>query len=327
MRRYARRRPPRRATVRHLKIFILCLWAVTAPATEPAAAGTAECGCLDLVLVIDDTGSMGKAINNIQSGLGGLITTALGVSGGDLRVGLVTFKDDVTVLSPLTGNISAVTPLVMALSAGGGGSFPEASDEALNTVIHALPPRPGQTGSLGPFRQTCAKIVVLITDATPGGFDDIHGAIDVANASDRAREAGARGIHITAIQVGSRSSVTPFMQAYATESGGRFAQVPITAAGLMDELTASIEACGQDCEPCPDCCDGPIPLPSIPAALTPDGDGVLDSWSISNMTGISAYSVEVLDAFAGGTRLFFAAEAALPGSGCLVGGSSPPWDG
>src|SRR5947207_9765611 len=100
-----------------------------------AAYGQGTCGCMDVVLVVDDTGSMGGAIANVKAGLNNIITTAQTASGGDLRMGLVTFKNDVEVDQALTTTIADVQTAVNALSASGGVREPEAPDEAVKLVV------------------------------------------------------------------------------------------------------------------------------------------------------------------------------------------------
>ena len=65
---------------------------------------------------------------------------------------------------------------------GVGAGLPEASDEAKNTTINSLGPRPGQTGdfSFPDWRAyPVVKILILITDAEPGGFNDVMDPSDV----------------------------------------------------------------------------------------------------------------------------------------------------
>ena len=61
------------------------------------AAESGACGPIDLVFVIDTTGSMGGALDSVDAELAGLLRSIETASGGDYRLALVTFKDDVTV--------------------------------------------------------------------------------------------------------------------------------------------------------------------------------------------------------------------------------------
>jgi CRISPR-associated Cas5-like protein len=60
------------------------------------------------------------------------------VSGGDLRLGLMTFKDYVNVVHKLTANVPLVQAIIGAISASGGANSPEASDIAKENSINNL---------------------------------------------------------------------------------------------------------------------------------------------------------------------------------------------
>ncbi|MCK5233533.1 MAG: VWA domain-containing protein, partial [Candidatus Aenigmarchaeota archaeon] len=67
-------------------------------ATAPIGTlDTPYCGPIDLTIALDDTGSMGGAIGNIKTELSTIMAAALDASGDDLRVGYMTFKDNVVV--------------------------------------------------------------------------------------------------------------------------------------------------------------------------------------------------------------------------------------
>jgi hypothetical protein len=222
----------------------------TEPPGEPG-----PCGPMDVAFVIDDTGSMGGAIDNVKAEAASLLAQIDAASGGDDQLALVTFKDTVSVLQDLAaGNEAAVSAGIAGLVALGGAFLPEASDEALNTVINGLDAAdraPGQqTGDFnGTFRAGAVKIVILITDALPGGFDDLYTAgVDDVNAHARALEAAAAGILISAIYVptdGVDALEAAIMMDYATTTGGTFTQTNADGTGTAAAISAIIEGCGQ----------------------------------------------------------------------------------
>jgi hypothetical protein len=116
------------------------------------------CGPLDVVFVIDDTGSMTETLANVTAGLGEIIREIEVASVGDFRLGLVTFKDTVTVLDDLgVGTVESIRTHLGALVAEGGMGTPEASDEALRTVVRGLaasdrPPGAQRGDCTGKFR-------------------------------------------------------------------------------------------------------------------------------------------------------------------------------
>ncbi len=208
-----------------------------------------QCGCLDLVIVADTTGSMDGAISNVKNALAQVLSAALAAGNDDLRVALVTFTDKVTVVRTLTDDTASVQSAVLALGTGGGMSSPEASDEALREVIS------GGTGCLAsgsqffhePFRTNCRTLAVLVTDARPGGCDDAFTpGIDDLNALERAFDAADLGIEIAAVCVpviGIDSVLVAIMESYALVTGGTFLLVDPDGGGTANALISAVLAC------------------------------------------------------------------------------------
>ncbi|NTX57264.1 vWA domain-containing protein [Myxococcus sp. CA039A] len=196
------------------------------PPKEPPQVDPCECGPLDVVFAIDDTGSMGGSLTALQANFSNLLTQIQTSSNGDYRLGLVTFQDDVTVRVDLgAGNDTQMQAQIASLTANGGWNLPEASDEALNTVIHNIAFRPNQNGAFtGYWRTGARRVVVLITDNLPGGFNDSY--TSNALASLQAQEAYNEGIRIHAVYVPTGGTPDPtvvgIMQNYATVSQGAY---------------------------------------------------------------------------------------------------------
>lgn len=115
---------------------------------------------LDLLLVIDTTGSMGDEIRYLQSELGAILQSLRQRHPGlDLKVGFVFYKDIgdnyVTSTFPLTSDFNAAQAELRQQGAGGGGDYPEAMDQAL---IRAA----GQQ-----WRPDAVKTMLLVADAPP----------------------------------------------------------------------------------------------------------------------------------------------------------------
>jgi hypothetical protein len=224
---------------------------VLAAASAPAVQAS-RCGPMDVAFVVDDTGSMGGALTNLKAGISSsIIPQIASLSGGDYQLGLVTFKDNVTVLDDLApGNQASVTAHVNALVASGGVGEPEASDEGLNTAVNRLPagpPRP-QTGSFnGVWRTNAMKIAVVLTDARPGGFDDTYTAADSANAHTRATQAVTNGIRLSSVYVHTStaydSTIIPVMQDYATTTGGQYTVTAQDGSGTSTAIQQILDSC------------------------------------------------------------------------------------
>jgi hypothetical protein len=224
-------------------------------ATEVGEAAE-HCDCLDLVLVIDDTGSMAGAIGNVQAGMFDILALADTLC-TDVRAGLITFKDDVEVDLGLTGNLTDVANAVSALTAVGGNLEPEASDEALREALTSTVCMLTGDFDSGAWRDTCCKVAILVTDARPGGCDDAYtDGVDDVNAHARALDALAADIAIGALYVPTFADYTPeilaVMTDYAATSGGLFGQTAADGSGTAAAIEQIILDCaaGADTELC-----------------------------------------------------------------------------
>lgn len=220
----------------------------------------AQCGCLDIALVIDNTGSMGGAIDNVRSELTNIIASAQLATGGDLRMGLITFPDDNVVVSqPFTPDIAQISDAVNAIPLGFGGSLPESSDASLQYVVSGAAYSGctvvSPSGPLGQYREDCGKIAILVTDASPGGCHDSYtDGIDDVNAAAVAANALTAGVHISAVLIGSGSQgpspahpsgvENDVMKTYATVTGGVFTNSAANGLGTAAIIQDIIDKCG-----------------------------------------------------------------------------------
>ena len=124
-------------------------------------------GALDLVFLVDATGSMGRFIQEVRQRLLELVS-ALQASPlcQSLRLGLVSYRDHppqcetyVTRKTPLTDNLDEVRDEVLKLAAKGGGDGPEAVTAGLFDVVRLN------------WRPDAAKAVVWFGDAPPHGVE------------------------------------------------------------------------------------------------------------------------------------------------------------
>ena len=196
--------------------------------TCAAAAPASKLSGLDLVLVVDTTGSMGGVINDIRSNIYQLISN-LQAGAGDVRMGIVAYRDmgdDYVVRPfPLTelngGGAAALSAFAGALRANGGGDWPERMDAALQAAA-AMKWRRGLPGS-----------IVVIADAPA------HGA-NTGKAISSARDfAGRRsGAQVSLVDTGSGGN--PFMREVPAAGGGQY----VTYDGdILKSLYPAITGC------------------------------------------------------------------------------------
>lgn len=118
-------------------------------------------GFLDLVVVFDDTGSMGGEIAQMKSAVNSL-TSDIDAAGIDARYALVSFKDSVEIDTDFA-DASTFQSAVNGLFASGGNDRPEDNLDALAVGTGNASTEGGV--SLSAFRPGAQRIVIDITDA------------------------------------------------------------------------------------------------------------------------------------------------------------------
>ena len=196
---------------------------------------------MDVAFIIDYTNSMGGEIDAIKSGAASLVNTIDTSSGSNnYRLSLVT-ADEATgttsnptyntstdyvalpasqrIINTGTGHRQFVTAWEMfqtdngtsfttqlnllntgsptaGVPLGNGGGSPEPTDMALGQIIEA-------SVFTGAFRNDVAKYVIIITDAEPGGNDDVFNDTDIARLNSLQATALAEGIKIFVLGAGT----------------------------------------------------------------------------------------------------------------------------
>jgi uncharacterized protein YegL len=116
---------------------------------------------LDLVFLVDATGSMGDEIAKLKGSMRAMAQQIAQLPGKpDICYGLVAYRDRgdayVTRSHDFTSDLGAFQQQLAGVQAQGGGDTPEALNEALHEVVHSLS-----------WRQQAARMVVLVADAPP----------------------------------------------------------------------------------------------------------------------------------------------------------------
>lgn len=169
---------------------------------------------LDLMFMIDTTGSMGDELRYIQAEVGDVIDSARKMAGGslDLRLSVNFYRDEgdeyVVRPFPFTNNISQALDDLSKQKAHGGGDYPEAVDKALENAIfeHAW----SETAT--------ARLLFIVLDAPPHHRPD---AIERLHRS--VKTAAEKGVRIIAVMGSGYDRETEFlMRSYAIGTGGTF---------------------------------------------------------------------------------------------------------
>lgn len=185
----------------------------------------------DIVLVVDATGSMGSAINNVKSEMGTIVSTVQGAQ-PDAEFAVVSYRDTgdgpalFQVHADLTGDPAAAQAAVNTLSAGGGGDDPEAQLNALWQI--------GSGGNAISFRPDSSRIVVWFGDYP--GHDPSNGHTEAdAIASLSGVQARVLAISVGANQLDAYGQATRIA---AATGGSLMSGIP--ASGLSAAILAGL---------------------------------------------------------------------------------------
>jgi len=121
---------------------------------------------LDLVFVVDCTGSMGSYIKTAQENIQMIVQEIIASESANVRFAIIMYRDYppqdssyITQIKEFTENIDEMKNYVNAMGASGGGDSPEAMATGLAKSL-----------SLG-YRSSATKVCVLIADAPPHGLE------------------------------------------------------------------------------------------------------------------------------------------------------------
>lgn len=168
----------------------------------------------ELVFVIDSTGSMGGAINNVKTGITSFVNS-LETQGVNLRIGIVEYRDievdglDSTIIhelnhSPWMNSTSEMVEVLNGISAGGGGDDPETVIDGLGYLVD---------GETIPWSSDSYKFAVVLTDAGCK-IANRHGYNSLQEVADALLQAD---IHTSVVTKASEYST--YKELYTTTGG------------------------------------------------------------------------------------------------------------
>ncbi len=167
------------------------------PATNPSLADA--CG-LDIVLVLDTSGSIGGNLDDVQNAALDFVNAFLPAT--PTLIGLVEFNDDATMLENLTSNTAALSADIGGLASGGFTNW----EDAIQTATAMLEGGLDRPDSIHP------DMIVMITDGDPtassAGNDNsnqpnVHLYPAVVAANDAKTSSSTNPIRIVTVGVGA----------------------------------------------------------------------------------------------------------------------------
>jgi Mg-chelatase subunit ChlD len=188
---------------------------------------------LDIVFVIDTTGSMGPCIAEVRKKLNHLASSVSGASvRPDVAFGVVAYRDHppqepsyVTCVNPIVSDLAAVQRTISGLTAEGGGDEPEAVMDGLWDALQK-----------SQWRQGSQRVILLVGDAPA------HDPCKCELTFPRIyAEAKKQDVRIFALGTsGSPQMIRQFKQV-AEKTGGLFAKLD-DAASLIEKILALLES-------------------------------------------------------------------------------------
>lgn len=193
---------------------------------------------VDVVFVLDTTGSMGGLIEAAKEKIWSIASTMASAQPAPaIRMGLVAYRDRgdayVTRVVDLSDDLDSVYAALMDFRAAGGGDGPESVNQALHDAIQRMS---------WSHSSQAHKTVFLVGDAPPhmDYQDDVKYPQTLAIAK-------ARGIVVNAIQCGAERETARQWQHVAQLGAGRYFQVEqagsaVAIATPLDEKIAELSA-------------------------------------------------------------------------------------
>ena len=178
---------------------------------------------IDVVFVLDTTGSMSEVIHTAKENIWSIVSSMTSAQPvPELRLGLVAYRDRgekyITRRVDLSHDLDSIYAELMDYEAMGGGDTPEDVNEALNVAVNQM--------SWDKTNNTY-KVIFLVGDAEP------H--MDYANKPkypDIIHVANQKNITINTIQIGDQQQTAFHWQSIATLSQGRYFQVEHTETSI-----------------------------------------------------------------------------------------------
>jgi Mg-chelatase subunit ChlD len=168
---------------------------------------------LEMVFVLDTTGSMGGLIDGAKQRIWGIVNQVMQESHASVRIGLVAYRDRgdqyLTQVLPLTEDLDKVYTTLMDYRADGGGDTEEDVRTALAEGLNK--------SDWSPAASDLAQVIFLVGDAPP--HDDYDDATDTLTTTANAVQ---KGLIVNTIQCGLAAETTRVWKAIAQRGNGQY---------------------------------------------------------------------------------------------------------
>jgi uncharacterized protein YegL len=198
-----------------LGVAVASLWLSSwvNPIINPVALESPQPARLEMVFVLDTTGSMSGLIEGAKQKIWGIVNGVMQESHSSVRIGLVAYRDRgdeyVTQVLPLTEDLDIVYTTLMNYQADGGGDTEEDVRTALTAGLNKT--------EWSPTANDLTKIIFLVGDAPP--HDDYQDATDTLVTAENAVQ---KGIIVNTVRCGLAAETERVWRAIAQNGNGQY---------------------------------------------------------------------------------------------------------
>lgn len=173
---------------------------------EVIAATTNQFNRIEIMFVIDTTGSMGDEISYLKEEIADVIGRIKSATDVDVLLAIMVYRDEgdeyVTRYNDFTTDIAAQQAFLSKQEASGGGDFPEAVQTALTEAVDKQ------------WSKTATKLLIHVADA-PAHNEDVE---TWQKAAAKAAEAGIRIVSVASSGIDAQTEY--FFRAQSLMTGG-----------------------------------------------------------------------------------------------------------
>jgi len=218
-----------------LIIFFSTALPAISSTSETASIVQSERPAIEVMFVLDTTGSMGGMIAAAKEKIWSIANTLASADPApDIKMGLVGYRDRgdqyVTMVTKLSDDLDAVYASLIQFQANGGGDGPE----SVNQALHEAVTKTGWSHDAAIYR-----VIFLVGDAPPHmDYQDDVKYVRICRA------AAEKNIIINTIQCGNMGDTTPVWQKIARLAEGEYFKVAQSGSAVLYDTPYDKEIAG-----------------------------------------------------------------------------------
>ena len=191
---------------------------------------------IDLLFIVDITGSMGSFIHDAQKRIKGILDDLTKQFELDLRVGLSLYKDHASQGDPYVtatfklDTVDATKGIIDQIQVGGGGDTPEAILDGIINGIEAME-----------WREGSRRVAFLVGDASSHGIGEEDCCQCGRTFGAAITAASEREVTLYSVLLGNIQEAQDHFKTLAVFTGGQFIKTEDAISAISDTLKVTLE--------------------------------------------------------------------------------------